>query len=260
MPLFERKILRTQSIFVIFLIISSFFGGGVFVYKIIEKINEEKWIYVYTGASGISYNTFNSLHIGNKEILNDKELAEILNITLLNDGSYVDALFKIKLRVTLDKSSRYLFKNHILIKGNPIDLYINNTALRSWVLSINTSYSEPEQKKALVKLMIPRVEEWFLPKVEIGDVERSPSGLIIGEVISKEVHNSKTTIFNPFTNKVEKKDDLVYYDVFLDLRLLVEEMNGRMYYSLQEVSPGKYINVETDRFLFRGLVDSVEFD
>lgn len=173
-----------------------------------------------------------SIKKGSMELsFSGKKIAEVLAVKSYEEGADKVVILTVRLVVTSDeKRGTYRYKQKPLEVGSTVEMLLDNSRVYGSVIRIRGEKDETKEiyKKVRVKLYGKR--PWLAESMKVGDrVEDDVSNEIQSELLFKKVELNEVSISTLSGLKLTRNP--ILRDIELELRLLVEERGGVIYFA-----------------------------
>lgn len=204
------------------------------------KVTDRDVLYSNTNPSNLYAHAFIEGDFEKNEL--GQKIAEIKKVSKISEDKYHKSVYlDIELKATYSpRSEKYSFRGRPIIYGQPFIFEFSNVKVEGIVVDFPGYLDglESREYKKVVKAQIINENRDFsdvygikgfeADAINIGDEVKDSDGNVLIKILNVEVKPAKRTVFTD-KGKTFLISDIVLKDVFLELELLVREINGKLF-------------------------------
>src|SRR3989344_4985910 len=209
-------------------------------------------------CGSVPYYMSNAVNKGDNIKSGGKVVLEILNINSLDvnlekEGeSRKDVLLEVRMKVNKKTDGLY-FKGQVVKIGSPVFFSTQDINIAGVVTKIGEQNISEQLFPKIVLVNIKGEKQCISDSISVGDKEITGKGIILAEVIEKQVSDAEIQVITE-SGDVLKKFSPIYKDIKLKVKISAENREDQLIFRNDAVKIGKSISFNFPKVSVKGVI------
>lgn len=224
----KSKFITRLDLYIILIILCFLVTSGVVVKYIFQK---ELFVTIEMLASGGEwwwgvpppyYWNSQTINVGAKELdISRKPLVEILDVERYGHDDRKFVWIKARLKVTKNtRTGAMYFKQYPLNIGETITIKPKNTMIIGNIVGIENVHTYWNESERIIVARLRQQMPWVADAIKVGDVMKNNKGVVVAEILSKEVEGAEILTSDWRGEPLYKRDPL-HKDITMRIKMRV---------------------------------------
>ncbi|MBI2616849.1 hypothetical protein HYW55_01790 [Candidatus Gottesmanbacteria bacterium] len=232
-----RRFKTIHGLLVVTVLLGIFAAGYYFYFRVRESTTVFATVTIIRPEDVSTQAPFNWTHdwiareirVGDREISPFGEVkAQVYDVNSYEggfDGRFVYVV--LKMNTIRDRSGQYLYKNKPISVGSLIDVKLNSTAFKAYVIAVGKNPPQSTSKLLIVNLYGKRIDWWIAENLKLGSEIVDGNGKVIGKII-------KYSSVPSYSGGIQTDPDPQKRDLYLQMKILVRDFHGTYYFEEEQ--------------------------
>jgi len=223
-----------------------------------KNITSEKENYIILRINSKNQEFVDLIQIGDKEIFNNKTIAEIVDKEIISpkDALRKNLLLKIKVLVQMENNKSYYKGQEILI-GAGTSITTSRYTLNGEIQDIGDKSLRKNTIEKIIELKMYYEYPYVKDTINIGDKEIDANNRIIAEILNKEVKPAEYVGMDAGGNILVKPHP-TQDEITLIIKLQTTKEGDNFLYNDQILKIGNWITIRTPNFNIGGRITKIQ--